>query len=100
MLEIGMKAPTFTLTDKDGKSSDFLVSTDKKTVGEALLEVGLIEGEESQYGLFVKKVNGIVADYDVDKTYWSFVVDGEYATSGADQTTIEAEKTYEFKVSK
>lgn len=90
----------FRVTDKDGKSTDFIVCTDKKTVGEALLDAKLIEGEESQYGLFVKKVNGIVADFDVDKTYWAFAIDGEYAMAGVDQTNIESGKTYEFKVSK
>ncbi|MBO7217665.1 MAG: DUF4430 domain-containing protein [Clostridia bacterium] len=90
----------FRVTDKDGKSTDFVVATDKKTVGEALIETGLIEGEDSQYGLFVKKVNGIVADFDVDKTYWAFYVDGGYATEGVEKTDIEAGKTYEFRVSK
>ena len=91
---------SFRVTDKDGKSTDFLVSTDKNTVGDALLELSLIEGEESEYGLFVKKVNGIVADYDVDKTYWAFYVDGDYAMSGAETTDIESGKLYEFRVSK
>lgn len=90
----------FRVTDKDGKSTDFIVCTDKKTVGEALLDAKLIEGEEGQYGLYVKKVNGIVADYDIDQTYWAFAIDGEYAMAGVDQTNIESGKTYEFKVSK
>ena len=46
------------------------------------------------------KVNGIVADFDVDKTYWAFYVDGEYATSGVDTTEIETGKEYSFKVEK
>ena len=91
---------SFRVTDKDGNSTDFIVCTDKKMVGEALLEVGLIEGEEGQFGLFVKKVNGIVADYDIDKTYWAFYVDGEYGMTGVDQTEIEEGKIYEFRVSK
>lgn len=76
------------------------ITTDKKTVGDALLELGFIEGEESQYGLFVKKVDGIVADYDVDGTYWAFYVDGAYATSGVDTTEIKNGATYEFKKEK
>lgn len=90
----------FRVTDKDGNSTDFIVCTDKTVVGEALLDAKLIEGEEGQYGLYVKKVNGIVADYDIDQTYWGFLIDGEYAMTGVDQTNIEAGKTYEFKVSK
>ena len=44
----------FTVTDQDGNETGFEIHTDKETVGEALLEVGLIEGEESEYGLYVK----------------------------------------------
>lgn len=90
----------FTVVDKDGNATAFEVSTDKETVGEALLDAKLIEGEEGAYGLYVKKVNGIVADYDVDQTYWAFYVDGEYAMSGVDVTKIEEGKTYTFKVEK
>lgn len=91
---------TFKVTDKDGKSTTFEITTDKKTVGEALLDEKLIEGEEGQYGLYVKKVNGIVADYNVDGTYWAFYENGEYAVSGVDTTEIKDGTTYEFRVSK
>ncbi len=90
----------FTVVDKDGNETKFEIHTDKTTVGDALLEHGLIEGEESEYGLYVKKVNGILADYDVDQTYWGFYVNGEYAMSGVDTTNIEEGKSYSFKVSK
>lgn len=90
----------FRVTDKDGIDTLFRVHTNEKIVGDALQKQGLIEGEEGQYGLFVKKVNGITADYDVDKTYWAFYVDGEYAMSGVDTTEIEKDKEYCFKVEK
>lgn len=90
----------FTVVDKDGNATNFEIHTDKETVGDALLEVELIAGEESEYGLFVKTVNGITADYDVDQTYWAFYVNDEYASSGVDTTAIEDGKTYSFKVEK
>lgn len=90
----------FTVVDKDGNETNFEVHTDKETVGEALLDLELIAGEDSKYGLFVKEVNGITADYDVDQTYWAFYVDGEYAMSGVDTTVIEEGKAYAFKVEK
>ena len=91
---------TFLVVDKDGKETSFEIHTDKTTVGEALLEVELIEGETGEYGLYVKKVNGITADYDVDQTYWAFYVNGEYASTGVDSTNIEEGSTYAFKVEK
>ena len=78
----------------------FTIKTDKDTVGAALLENGLIAGEEGAYGLYVKVVNGITADYDIDGSYWSFYINGEYAMSGVDTTTIEEGVTYKLEYTK
>lgn len=88
----------FVVVDADGNEKEFDITTDKKTVGEALLDEGLIEGEESEYGLYVKTVDGITADYDVDGTYWAFYIDGEYASTGVDSTDAVEGATYMFKV--
>lgn len=90
----------FTVVDKDGKEGLFEIHTDKKTVGEALQELNLIEGEEGQYGLYVKKVNGITADYDKDGVYWAFYVGEEYASKGVDATEITEGQTYSLKIEK
>ena len=79
-------------------STAFQIHTDKTTVGDALVELGLIEGEESEYGLYVKTVNGVTVDYDTDGKYWAFYVDGAYAQTGADSTEVTAGATYTFKV--
>ena len=42
----------------------------------------------------------VFGDYDVDGTYWAFYVNGEYATSGVDTTTIKDGESYMFKVEK
>lgn len=89
---------TFTVVDKEGTETAFEIHTDKETVGEALLELGLIAGDESEYGLYVKTVNGITADYDQDGVYWAFYVNGEYAQSGVDSTKITEGDSYSFKV--
>ena len=90
----------FTVVDKDGKETVFEIHTDKSTVGEALLDVELIAGEEGAYGLYVKTVNGITADYAADGTYWAFYINGEYAMTGVDVTPIEAGASYSMKVEK
>lgn len=96
----GEKRFDFTVVDGNGKETKFVIRTDKETVGEALIELKLISGDVDKYGLYVKTVNGITADYDKDKTYWGFYIDGEYALTGVDLTKIEEGKTYTFKVSK
>lgn len=88
----------FTVVDKDGNTTVYEVHTDKTTVGEALLELELIAGDESEYGLYVKTVNGITADYNVDGTYWAFYIGDEYAMTGVDSTDIVAGESYTFKV--
>ncbi len=90
----------FTVTDLEGKETVFEISTDKKTVGEALLDLELIAGDPGDYGLYVKTVNGITLDYNKDSAYWAFYANGEYATSGVDLTNIVEGTTYAFKAEK
>ena len=93
----GKTAFTMEVTQLDGTSITFTVNTDKATVGEALLELGIVDGENSSYGLYVKTVNGITLDYDKDGKYWAFYVNGEYALSGVDATPVEDGAIYEMK---
>ncbi len=78
------------------KSIDFTIKTDKTIVGDALKEHKLIDGENGPYGLYVKVVNGIEADYDKDKSYWSFEKDGEAMLAGVDSTEFEDGDCYEL----
>lgn len=96
----GEKSFLFTVTDGEGNETAFEIRTDKTLVGEALQELGLIEGEEGPYGLYVKKVNGITADYDTTGTYWAFYIDGNMAPTGVDMTEIVEGESYGFTVSK
>lgn len=70
--------------------------SDKDNLGDALLEHGLVEGEDGPYGLYIKSVNGIVADYDIDKTYWSLSKEGDYMTTGVSETPFEDGDSFEL----
>lgn len=100
--QVSSQTAEFTLkvTDADGKETDFTINSDKKTVGEALLDKGLIAGDESEYGLYVKTVNGVTLDYDKDGMYWAFYENGQYASKGVDSTDITAGAEYAFKAEK
>ncbi|MDY4489862.1 MAG: DUF4430 domain-containing protein [Candidatus Faecousia sp.] len=91
---------TFVVTDLEGNESTFDITTSKATVGEALLDEGLIVGEDSEFGLYVTSVNGMAADWDNDQTYWAFYIDGEYATTGVDATEVTEGATYSFVLTK
>lgn len=82
--------------ETDVKSIDFTIKTDKTVVGDALKEHKLIDGEEGPYGLYVKVVNGIEADYDKDQSYWSFEKDGEAMLTGVDNTEFKDGDCYEL----
>ena len=88
---------TFIVADADGTQTVFYISTNKKFVGEALKEYKLIDGEEGQFGLYVKTVNSLTYDYDKDGKYWAFYVNDEYALSGVDKTEIKKGDSYMFK---
>ena len=92
ILTVGVKIEDKTVT--------FTLNTDADTVGAALLENGLIAGEEGAYGLYVKVVNGVTADYDIDQSYWAFWINGEYAMSGVDTTPIVAGEDYLLEYTK
>ncbi len=92
-----------TLTVKvraEDKEITFTVKTDKSTVGDALVEHSVIEGEPGAYGLYVKKVNGITADYDTDMAYWAFYENDQYAMSGVDSTNINEGTVYSLEYTK
>ena len=95
-LGTGKTTFSFVVTKLDKTSKTYTVHTDKTTVGAALLEVGLIAGSDSEYGLMVETVDGLKLEYNADKAYWAFYIDGEYAMTGVDSTNIEAGKVYGF----
>ena len=82
------------------KSITFTLKTDKENLADAMLEHSLVEGTNDQYGLYIKKVNGILADYDIDQSYWSLSKNGEALMTGASGTTIADGEKYEFTYAK
>ena len=86
----------FEVTDDEGLVTVWHVHTNAATVGDALLEVGLIEGNTSDFGLMVIYVYGLRADFVEDGAWWAFYIDGEMALAGVDTTEIKEGVTYAF----
>ena len=86
----------FSVVDLEGKETKYEIHTDETTVGAALMKLGIIEGEEGPYGLYVKKVNGITAIYEEDGSYWAFYENGAYGMTGVDMTDINPDVAYSF----
>ena len=94
----GGKEITIEVIDDAQASTVYEVSTDAEYLGDAIRETeGLtVEGTESEYGLMVDTVNGVVADYNENGAYWAFYVDGEYCMYGIDQQPIEDGQAYQI----
>ncbi len=78
------------------RSVTFTLHTDSETLGEAMVEQSLLEGEQGQFGMYIKKVNGITADYDIDRSYWSISKDGVDLLHGIDSEKISGGESYEL----
>ena len=87
------------------KSVKLTVKTDEEKLGAALLALGIIEGDMGEFGIYIKVVNGMTADYDVDTSWWGFnkvLPDGTRETmmTGVDGVTIADGEAYELIYSK
>lgn len=91
----GAKEITLQVVHGDGSTKDFSISTDKGNLREALEQEGLVEGEESEFGLFVKTVDGETAD-DANQEWWCLTKGGEMWTEGVDSTELADGDAFEF----
>ncbi len=99
--EFGNGAKTVTVAVIVGENSvEFTVKTDKENLADALLEHGLVSGDDSAYGLYIKHVNGMRADYDEDLAYWGLTKNGETVLDGASYVTELDGAHYEFTYTK
>lgn len=98
--KVGAKTITVDVVDENGEITTFTISTDEEFLRGALEQEQLIEGEDGPYGLYIKSVNGILADYDVNGAYWALSKDGEYLMTGADTTPIADGEHYELTYTK
>ncbi len=77
-LSLGEGKFTVAVTIEAGeKSISLTVKTDKETLGAALYELGLVNDPA-----FFDTCNGIKADWNRDKAYWAFHVNGKAAQYG------------------
>lgn len=93
----GSKTITLEVIHGDGSTASFTVSSEAENLRDALEQVdGLIEGEESAYGLMVNTVDGETADYARDQSWWCLTKGGEWIDTGVDTTMISDGEHYEF----
>lgn len=86
----GSKAITIEVVDNNQQSKTYSVKTDAEYLRQAMDEAeGLTyEGSEGPYGYSVSAVNGVVADWNVDQSYWAFYVNDQYCNYGVDSQPV------------
>lgn len=100
VLGTGARYFTFEAKLPDGTVYTYTIQTDAETVGKALQEQRLVEGEDSEYGLYIKSVLGVTLDYEKDGAWWGLYQDGTAASVGADQLSITDGSTYTLAAEK
>ena len=85
----GDKTVTVKVVHADQSEKEFTYETDDEYLGELLTEEGLVEGETSEYGMYITKVDGEQAVFETDNAYWALYENGEYASTGVDQTVLD-----------
>lgn len=94
----GAKSITIEVIDNEQKSTVYEVNTDAEFLRQAMEEAKGLEfsGNESEYGLTLMTVNGVTADFNVDNSYWSVTVNGEYGMFGIDSQPVTDGDAYQL----
>ena len=85
----GIKSIALQVVHADERLQIFTFKTEKEYLGDLLLSEDLIKGDPGPYGLYITEVDGEVADYSKNKSYWALFVGEDYATQGIDQTPLK-----------
>ena len=91
----GSKTITVDVTHSDGTLNTFEIHTDEEFLRGALEQEGLVEGTESEYGLYVLSVDGETVD-EANQEWWGYTKSGEQVNYGVDTCPIADGDHYEF----
>lgn len=91
----GQKNISVTVIYADASTDTFSISTHAEFLRGALEEQNLVAGDESEFGLFVKTVNGVTAD-EANQEWWCFTKGGEEVLTGVDTTPIADGDAFEI----
>jgi len=95
----GSKNVTVTVVDDKGEETIYEHKTDAEYLRQVFEEIeGLtVEGPEEEYGMYVKEVNGVYADYEETGTYWGFYVNDEYCNYSIEQQPVNDGDAFTIK---
>lgn len=91
----GGKEITVNVDHLNGDDTSYTIYTDAEYLSGALEQENLIEGTESEYGLYVTTVDGETAD-DSKQEWWGYSVNGAFAELGVDSQPVADGDVYDF----
>lgn len=94
--EEGSKSIEVIVVHKDGSEKSFPVKTDAEYLAEVLVDEGIVEDNQSEYGLYILVADGELADYNVDGGWWNLYEGDTPAAVGASELPIKDGGTYKL----
>lgn len=91
----GKKNIDVTIVYADKTSKDLDIDTDAEFLADALFEEGIITETEYDSG-FYTEIDGVKADFNVDKAWWCVTKDGEMTSVGMNKLPILDGDKYEI----
>ena len=91
----GEKEVNVVVVHGDETEKTFQYHTDAEYLVEVLKKNKLVSGEEGEYGLFIKTVDGETAD-ESKQQWWCITKGGEQVNTSADQTPIADGEQFEL----
>lgn len=90
------KTISVTVIHGDGSQKDFSIGTNEEFLRGALEQEKLVEGDESEYGLFITSVDGEAADSAAEQWWCICDGDGNMLMTGVDTTPINDGDVYQI----
>ncbi len=91
----GKKNIDVTIVYADKTTKDLDIDTDAEFLADALFEEGIITETEYKSG-FYTEIDGVKADYNVDKAWWCVTKDGEMTMVGMNELALASGDKYEI----
>ena len=93
--QTGTKTITVEVVHKDESRKEFKITTSAENLRGALDQENLVQGSESEYGLFIETVDGETAD-SANQEWWAVTKDGTMTETGVEGVMIADGEHYEL----
>lgn len=95
----GSKNITLEVFNREGQTTEYRVQTEAEYLRQVMEEAEgfTFDGEEGDYGFTLYTINGETHNWNVDGSYWSVYVNGEYGQYGLDSQPVKDGDIFRFE---